>query len=97
MSYPKTFVYFVRCGDFVKIGSSQWPEYRMKFLQVASPLPMTMIAKFPGYLGHELNAHRQVKQHRHRGEWFHWHPDVEALIAKFRLASEAADANASAA
>lgn len=80
MRIESGFVYFVRCCDFVKIGFAKWPEYRMIFLRVGSPFEMTLIAQIPGSYGKERQIHHQLHKHRHRGEWFRWHPDIEALI-----------------
>jgi hypothetical protein len=82
MTQKAGFIYFVRCGEFVKIGFSTWPEYRMQFLAVYNPIPCTLIASFPGTYQDEARVHRYARQFKHRGEWFRWCPEIAALVER---------------
>lgn len=74
------FVYFARCGDFVKIGHSWCPEDRIRYIAVASPYPVELLAKFAGTLLDERHVHYFLREHRHRGEWFRWCPAIQEIV-----------------
>lgn len=66
------FVYFLRCGDFVKIGYSAFPNIRINHLRTATPYQVELIGKLAGTMAHEKALHRYFADVRHsrRQEWF---------------------------
>tara|TARA_R110000803_G_C11802403_1_gene299605 strand:+ start:99 stop:548 length:450 start_codon:yes stop_codon:yes gene_type:complete len=61
-------VYFIRGGDYVKIGASVNPKERLKQLQVGNPMELELVnvdKKENEEWWHKVFAHRH-----HRGEWY---------------------------
>jgi len=66
----KQHLYFIRCGDYIKIGSTDDIERRIKNLKHANPYPIELI-KIMLNEGHlESKYHDQYKDKRIHGEWF---------------------------
>lgn len=63
-------IYFVRCGKFIKIGTSSDPAYRLDALSTASPYELTLIGHIPGSMVAELALHDLLRRHHVKGEWF---------------------------
>lgn len=76
------FVYFLRCGDFVKVGYSRTPDVRVAMLKCATPYKVEKIAVLPGTRAHEQAAHRVLASVHHVREWFHWGPEVQQIITE---------------
>lgn len=74
------FIYFIRCGEFVKIGFSKVPDVRFRALETASPHPITLAAKHPGTEKDEAALHLLLSEHHHRREWFRSCPQIEGII-----------------
>lgn len=90
-------VYFIRCGEFVKIGIATSVRVRIKALQTSSPLELKAEGFIPlgsdeqGYrLEREL--HRRFNGYRVRGEWFRYCPEIAEYIAQHAQAEETRDA-----
>lgn len=67
----ETFIYFLRAGDFVKIGQSRRWRYRMATMQTGSPytiVPLLVIIDKPSL---EKKLHARFRADHFRGEWFH--------------------------
>lgn len=81
--------YFVRWGNFVKIGSADNVVKRRRALEVSVPegemVPLGWIPSVypiqPSDV--EADAHRALQAHRVRGEWFTHGDAVRAYIAKY--------------
>jgi len=65
-------VYFLRCGDFVKIGYSATPDVRVRDLSNATPYQVELIGLHPGSKRHEFALHKYFSNLRHsdKREWF---------------------------
>lgn len=63
-------LYFIRSGNYVKIGVSARPWERLAEFQTANPEPLEMLAVGPGDYGFESELHRLFGEHRGVGEWF---------------------------
>lgn len=72
--------YFIRCGEFVKIGYGQDPVERMYELQPHNPFPMTLLAVLPGGMNTERKWHRDYAAYRHAHEWFRYDGELRAAI-----------------
>ena len=79
----KTWVYFIRDGDKVKIGYSGDPRRRMNNIKTHSPLEL--LAVIPGGTEREAKLHKRFSAHRIPGakEWFHFVPEIEQYIARY--------------
>jgi hypothetical protein len=65
-------VYFVRTGDFVKIGVSTDVVKRMGAFITASPLPLHLLGVIPGATqSDERQLHQRFLGLHVNGEWFH--------------------------
>lgn len=73
------YVYFIRCGGYVKIGASRTPTARAHVIRttggVHAPFLLDLssaelVATEPGGFKREKELHAQFKHLRHTGEWF---------------------------
>lgn len=56
----------------IKIGRSDHPQIRLKQLQTGAAFELKLLAIIDG-AGHlEKQIHKQLKEYRLQGEWFHW-------------------------
>ena len=74
------FVYFLRCGDFVKVGFSLKPNLRLNALRTATPHGSELMALLPGTPEQEKLAHRALQSVHHVREWFRNGQEVADLI-----------------
>ena len=61
-------VYFIRCGDYVKIGCSDNIERRIKGIETNNPYPVELL-KIDLTMG-EKYWHDKFKDYHHRNEWY---------------------------
>ena len=61
-------VYFIRCGDYVKIGTSKNIQRRLKDLETGNPYPLELIYVEDSLMEEEW--HVLFKHRHHRGEWY---------------------------
>jgi hypothetical protein len=76
----RVFIYFIRSGEFVKIGKSRHWKKRMENMQVGSPytvVPLLVLVAPPEM---ERKLHNRFKADHFRGEWFHMGLVVLAFI-----------------
>lgn len=83
---PPTWIYFVRDGDFIKIGSADGTlrshvDSRVSALQTGNPRKLTLIGAFRGTWAAERDLHKRFKEDRVRREWFRASPDLLQEIA----------------
>lgn len=69
-------VYYIRCGDLVKIGYSNDPAARLRSLQTGSPSRLELMVTEPGGRAVESARHEQFSDWRTEGEWFMLVPEV---------------------
>jgi len=74
-------VYFIRCGEYVKIGYSINPLQRLTDLQTGMPYRLEILASEWGTPEDEKFYHAKFKHLRHVGEWFHRTDELSAFIA----------------
>lgn len=75
-----TFIYFLRAGEFVKIGQSNRWKDRMATMQTGSPytiVPLLVLIDQPAL---ERKLHSRFRADHFRGEWFHMGPAIVAFI-----------------
>jgi hypothetical protein len=79
------YVYFMACGESVKIGKTRNVAERMNDMQVGNPVKLEVL-KAVRYrsdedaLKAESDAHKALKAYNTRGEWFLRCDDVTAYM-----------------
>ena len=73
-------VYFIRSGEFVKIGFSRNIQYRMKHLQIGNPIALELLFQMLGTEGDENYLHMVLSGQNHRHEWFRLTERIKQLI-----------------
>lgn len=77
----KPCVYFLRCGRYVKIGTTTRGA-RRRFLEMQLPPDAHIVAVVEGWdAEQEYALHQMFALHHARGEWFTSTPELEAIIA----------------
>lgn len=87
------FIYFMRAGEFVKIGRSKQWKLRMREMQTGSPYTIVPLLVIVADAKTERELHRRFKADHFRGEWFHNSPKLNAFIKDnlFRCVAKSAD------
>lgn len=73
------YIYFIRCGKFVKIGFSHEPEARKRELELGNPEDCILVGMHEGTIEDEKHLHRYFLSHHHRLEWFRWCADIDSV------------------
>ena len=77
-------LYFIRSGQYVKIGVADNPWERLGKFQVGSPVALELLAVAPGSFDEEAIYHSMFSQHRVRGEWYDASGPILEFIAAVR-------------
>lgn len=78
------FVYFVACGDFIKIGFTRNDvSRRIRSLETSNPFPITLIRSVPATPLFERTLHERFRKFHHRLEWFRREAELLEFIATF--------------
>lgn len=64
----------------LKVGMSADVARRLAQIQASSATPLSVIATRSGDRADEAAIHRQLREHRMHGEWFHDTPVVRATL-----------------
>jgi hypothetical protein len=75
-------VYFIQCGEFVKIGKADNPRVRLSELTTGNPLDMKLLYAVPGCENVERSLHRWFRTYHHRGEWFRFEGELRDWIER---------------
>lgn len=78
--YKNKYLYFIKCGDAVKIGVSSDPESRMKILATGSPGELKLLAIIPNMGNLESSCHRRLSHLHLCGEWYLYNYETETMI-----------------
>lgn len=73
-------VYFITCGEFVKVGYSRHPKLRLAGLGYNSPFDLELIGTLPGDVASERAAQARLARFHHRYEWFRLTPLLRYAI-----------------
>jgi hypothetical protein len=75
-------IYFISIPrlDLIKVGFATDLRLRLAGIKTASPFDLQLVASYRGRRDDEQRAHRLLKPHRYKREWFRYHDDVDALI-----------------
>lgn len=63
-------IYFLECGDFIKIGWSQNAKARINSIQHTIPFDIRVLCISYGDVTFEKSLHAKFAHLRFRGEWF---------------------------
>ena len=74
-------VYFIRQGEFIKIGFTESPLNRLSQLQTANPNNLEVLLIIDGDRELEVKYHELFKEHIYRGEWFFDCPEIQKHIS----------------
>lgn len=77
-------VYFVRAGEYVKIGVADNIFSRMSALQTGCPMQLECLLLLQGGYDLEMELHDRFRALHQRGEWFVWGDDVAAYVTDAR-------------
>lgn len=78
-------IYFIRCGEFVKIGYASGfngIEKRMGGIMTANPFQFRLLNAEIGGRTEESMVHERFRLHRHRREWFYLEGELFAYLKK---------------
>lgn len=73
-------IYFIRSGNYIKIGYADDPARRLKELQTANPGELEILGIAPGNVAREREIHIIFADFRANGEWFELTTDILAYI-----------------
>lgn len=71
-------LYFIRCGEFVKIGRADDVQQRFRQLSASNPYDLTIIRILSKEGYREKEMHQYFQDSRVKGEWFRIH-DYEVV------------------
>jgi hypothetical protein len=77
-----TFIYFVRSGEYIKIGKSKVWRTRVTNMQVGSPHTIIVLLVLISEPKLERQLHKRFRADHFRGEWFHSSPAILAYISE---------------
>jgi hypothetical protein len=78
-------IYFIRCGEFVKIGFATDVPTRFSGIKTSTPHELELLGTVPGDRSTERAFHERFKRHHHRGEWFHFADEIKGTIARLGI------------
>lgn len=73
-------IYFIKQGDYVKIGFTNRFKTRLSQLQVSSPIKLEVLAIIDGDKNDEQKFHEQFKHIASNGEWFMQCDELKSFI-----------------
>lgn len=73
-------LYFIRCGDAVKIGRTVNIVERLRTMQTDNHMEVDCLLLLKGQGHNEPKWHKRFKAHRLRGEWFRWCQAIKTAI-----------------
>lgn len=84
------YVYFIGCGDYIKIGFSTRPLDRLRSLQTSHPDTLEILGTIRGTRRLESRLHKRFADLRERGEWFQTSEDLWDYIDRNTIERKAA-------
>ena len=73
-------IYFIKQGDYVKIGYTTLFKKRLNQLQTSSPVKLEVLALIKGDRVEEKNYHNAFKHINSNGEWFLYNNEIERFV-----------------
>lgn len=81
--FPGRGVYFIACGNRVKIGWSGGVNARLRALRTTMPERLHLLHVVPGTRADELRFHQEFAEQRMHGEWFRLEGGLAAFLRPF--------------
>jgi T5orf172 domain len=78
-------VYFIRVGDYIKIGWSTRPMNRLRQFQTSHPDELDIMGTIKGQRSLEGKIHKRFSKTRVRGEWFEVDGPLLDYIDKYTI------------
>jgi len=75
-----TNIYFIRCGDHVKIGKADDVGSRFRSIDLMNGSDIELLFSYKALLSEEQRLHKKFKKYRVKGEWFIFHSSIEKYI-----------------
>lgn len=72
-------IYFIRCGEYVKVGFSTDHQSRLRNIAACTPYDVALEALHEGTRADEASFHKMLAPYRHKLEWFIWRDEVRAI------------------
>jgi DNA-binding XRE family transcriptional regulator len=73
-------IYFIKQGDYVKIGFTNRFKTRLNQLQVSSPIKLEVLGIIDGNKEEEKSIHEKFKHISSNGEWFMYCDELKSYI-----------------
>jgi hypothetical protein len=80
-----TQVYFIECGERIKVGFSKNVEARIRTIETINALPVKLVCSIVGSKRLEKAIHQYLAPHHAQGEWFFDCPQVRSVISELSL------------
>ena len=77
-----TYLYFIRCGDFIKVGYASDIEAILRQFRRFNPVPVSVLGYVRGGATLEREVHKLFGAFHVRGEWFDVAPELLAFAAE---------------
>jgi hypothetical protein len=77
-------LYFIRCGNAVKIGHTANIVQRLANMQVNTPHELDCLLLLKGQGHEERQWHERFRADQIRGEWFRWTVELERAVLDAR-------------
>jgi hypothetical protein len=77
-------IYFIRSGQYIKIGTSANPWIRLYEFQTGNPEPLEMLGIAPGDRSFEIELQRLFEKYHHNNEWFFDNDHLRQFIKVMR-------------
>ncbi|MEY9198735.1 hypothetical protein ABIA16_003851 [Sinorhizobium fredii] len=74
------FVYFIKSGNYIKIGKAKDVRSRMSGIQTGAPERLECLGIIAGGLRKERELHKLFAEHRANGEWFNDCREIREFI-----------------
>jgi hypothetical protein len=78
------FVYFIRSGPFIKIGTTRNLRHRLNNIQTSHPTPLSLAGSVAGDARLERELHRRFAPLRVNGEWFREVDELAVYVANLK-------------
>lgn len=81
----KTYLYFIKCNSYIKIGISSRPKSRLHSIQVGSPYKCKLVLAIPfpsraEAAKEEEYYHKKYEYLNKRGEWFYFKDGIKKIV-----------------
>ncbi len=81
------YIYFIKSGDFIKIGTTRLLKTRVQGLQISSPTRLQLLYAFPDHFEgyREITIQYKFEHLWSSGEWYWADPELLSFIDDIQL------------